>query len=654
MDQVHQSQNTVHPDYHESDPENMRVDQAFDNDCSWPRRLLRISTLKSYPWRPGNTYDGQREPRYFAITYTWGRWQLADDSHPSLKNLDFGTPWPIPRVDPDRFTPDHFVNFIQSLPVRPPPSNRLRSYGVDVDFLWLDVACIDQRNGSREKDLEIGRQATIFRGAHQVFAWLHQFTNNEVHKYYQEFREGYGILLSCLEEMKGYTSEEQKLVLKELSTLKSRIRQQGIRLIAGKAWTKVGSRLKKSSKLPSNPELDVLEEKVQRLVKLAETSGLSPRGKNPPKYGPVQKVRGLISDIKKLSIVVEDLKSGIHLMIGAMEKFSWEPWFSSLWTLQEGFLRQDAFLKDRDGKPWVDISSQSRLSDFIDLLYELSKTLASSIIVHTFAAEELRAQVEKLGCLEMKSRIPTILLKASHSRTVNPAYANDRVYGVMQIFGFKLGRSAPDCPPNIEYSLDDLEDQLGSALLYQSPIMSQMFFHTEPAPAGKGWRMSAHVDIPPLGPILDAYLNSPSSTIEANAELSVTKSQSGLVGHFSGMTCNLETLHQIFERSYYARDISISFDTVDFSDGSQLAEEIEVLMLGISRLDARAVKLTKVICLLLSRSEENSRFTEWRRRGLCFWSLEESFLKNLKLNIEESDLIHGRGSHWIHRSGTFG
>ncbi|KAF2252742.1 hypothetical protein BU26DRAFT_515204 [Trematosphaeria pertusa] len=659
------SQNPDYPDYHETDPEDMRVDPAFDNDSRWPRRLLHISTLKSYPWRRGNVYGGKKEPRYFAITYTWGRWQLAADSHPSLKSLDFGTPWPIPRVDPTRFTPEDFVNLIQSLPVHPPRPNRLRAaYVEEVEFVWLDVACIDQRTGSREKELEIGRQAAIFSGAHQVFAWLHRFGNSEAQEYYQEFREGYSILLSCLKDMKELQLDEQKNVLRELGTMESRIHRQETRMMASKAWAKVSARIgflrKKISERPPNPELLELEERAQRLLQLAETSAMFQSStKKRPKPGPVQKVQEMVSDVKKLSMLIEDLKQSIHLMIDAAEKFSSEPWFSSLWTLQEGYLRPDAFLRDRNGEPWIYTRSEARLFDFVELFHELSETLASSIIVDTPAADELRSRIGRSGCLELKSKLPTILLKASQNRTVNPAYVNDRVYGIMQVFGFKLGRAAPDCPPDAQYSLDDLEDQLGAALLSQSPIMSQMFFHTQPAPAGKGWRMSAHVDIPKLAGMMNAYLNAPYSKVESTAELSVTNTGRANVGHFSGMVCNLETLHRIWTRWNYAGDeVRMDFDTVDFSDKSQYVSEVEALMLGIFRYDQRPGSVarlpTTVVCLLLFPSVDKSRITEWRRRGLCFWSLEDPFLRSLNLSNEESDLMHGRGSHWKHRSGTFG
>lgn len=69
--------------------------------------------------------------------------------------------WDIPRIDPVQFTAGNFATVIADT------ADNLR-----VEFLWLDVACIDQALGSREKAQEIGRQAKILGGATHVFVWL--------------------------------------------------------------------------------------------------------------------------------------------------------------------------------------------------------------------------------------------------------------------------------------------------------------------------------------------------------------------------------------------------------------------------------------------------------------------------------------------------
>ena len=143
------------------------IPPTFDEDsCLWPRRLLHIETLRSYERQPGNLYGGHVCPKYNALSYTWGRWQLEENEMPDVKAIGIKqTSWTIPRIDPSHFTAEKFAAVISDC-ASPHPLER---NGVTVEFLWLDVACIDQTPGSREKALEIGRQAKIFRRAETVF-----------------------------------------------------------------------------------------------------------------------------------------------------------------------------------------------------------------------------------------------------------------------------------------------------------------------------------------------------------------------------------------------------------------------------------------------------------------------------------------------------
>src|SRR5437667_11978530 len=73
----------------------------FDNESRWPRRLLHVPSMTSFKWQPGNSYGGHKEPKYVALSYTWGRWALDERTKPDFKPLQIqGVPWLIPRVDP--------------------------------------------------------------------------------------------------------------------------------------------------------------------------------------------------------------------------------------------------------------------------------------------------------------------------------------------------------------------------------------------------------------------------------------------------------------------------------------------------------------------------------------------------------------------------
>ena len=97
------------------------------------------------------------------------------------------TSWTIPRIDPNHFTAEIFAAVIADC-ASPHPLER---NGVTVEFLWLDVACIDQTPGSHEKALEIGRQAKIFRRAETVFAWLTTHDRSFYLSWYSELENYY-------------------------------------------------------------------------------------------------------------------------------------------------------------------------------------------------------------------------------------------------------------------------------------------------------------------------------------------------------------------------------------------------------------------------------------------------------------------------------
>ena len=72
----------------------------------WPQRLLFVPTMTSLHWQPGNLYGGQKEPKYHAVSYTWGRWRLSDKPKIKVKpvvQVD-GVEWKILRIDPSHFT----------------------------------------------------------------------------------------------------------------------------------------------------------------------------------------------------------------------------------------------------------------------------------------------------------------------------------------------------------------------------------------------------------------------------------------------------------------------------------------------------------------------------------------------------------------------
>lgn len=157
-----------------------KVSNMWDDECCWPRRLLHVESLTSYPWQPGNKYGGFTNPTYNAITYTWGRFQLKAEQpeYATTEQLPIrGTTWPqyLPKIQPSHFEVGELLHIIKTA-ARPCPDYP------HVKFIWLDVACINQTPDSEEYYSEIGRQAKIFRGAFDVFAWFTSFDRLDITK----------------------------------------------------------------------------------------------------------------------------------------------------------------------------------------------------------------------------------------------------------------------------------------------------------------------------------------------------------------------------------------------------------------------------------------------------------------------------------------
>ncbi|KAI9652998.1 MAG: hypothetical protein M1821_007751 [Bathelium mastoideum] len=147
----------------------------------WPRRLLHVPSMTSHVWQPGHDYvhgdpflakkyPKYQMPEYNAITYTWGRFRLPTDVEPHIRAIDImGVPWSVPRIKDTHFTREEFSELMRTVVTAFP-----------VDFIWLDIACIDQRPNQPVPMAEIGRQAMIFKGAKCVYAWLTTFDTDRL------------------------------------------------------------------------------------------------------------------------------------------------------------------------------------------------------------------------------------------------------------------------------------------------------------------------------------------------------------------------------------------------------------------------------------------------------------------------------------------
>ncbi|KAL1639156.1 hypothetical protein SLS58_008243 [Diplodia intermedia] len=346
--------------------------------------------MTSLERQDGNMYGNDKEPRYSILTYTWGRWEVANGPHLNVS----GTSWKIPAIDAQHFFVDAFLRIIKLMGV----VERLEA-------AWVDVACIDQENHAVKMD-EIGRQVGIFANAEGVYLWLSHLTT---------------------------------------ATLQS-------------SWTEI-------------------------FVWSGSVSKALGRQLGPEVHG-----------------VLQRLKNAITTLLG-------DPWFSSLWMLQEGILRRDAMLLSREADPIVDEHSASR---FIIYLYFLSHALYElrlSLLDPFYAFEEqpdlkqlsddIIIQIEKAGYTTASfSRNPNVQYTAARHRQTRDQL--DLIYGIMSIYDVRVGGAAggANISPTTPYTLGALEDEFAGAINAASPAIGQLFVHRRRPKANRTWRITQDIRVP--------------------------------------------------------------------------------------------------------------------------------------------------------------
>ena len=118
----------------------------------------------------------------------------------------------------------------------------------------------------------------------------------------------------------------------------------------------------------------------------------------------------------------------------------------------------------------------------------------------------------------------------------------DRVYGIMQIWDFQLGLSAPGADRLRDWTLEELEIELGKHLLQTYPIESQLHIHTQSVTGRQAWRISSSSTIPHL-PLFYGQSNHLSGDIDRHsANLSCRYANGITYGHFDGKVCSIDAL----------------------------------------------------------------------------------------------------------------
>lgn len=598
----------------------------------WPARLLHIPSMTSMRWKQGNEYEGHREPRYAVLSYTWGRWELpkSEDGRDLALKVT-GIDWDVPSISPDLFSVEDFERVLLRV-----------SEETGVDFIWVDVACINQNPSSEEKAREIGRQAKIFSGASFAFIWL----------------LGDKIADDSLNETTRDLIQALEMHLQQLETVYQTLES------TYRGWS----------------------------LSYALSDQDSPTRHPGPKLQ------------QEAGFELDDDGDSINLIIRAataIEALTRLPWFSSTWTLQEAFIQSSALLLNRNGDFMLSQSGSAfRLKDLLMYCRRIYQVFSLSAEIFSEAAQApfeavitrrgLISKLRKSGLQALASRDRLSLYSCARLRQARDQ--NDSIYGIMQVWGFQLGRSAPGRQAEEEWSLEDLEVELGMRLLHEFPIESQLQVHTRlDVPRRQAWRVSEASATPlhtleftPTGH-LDGEVDRHSST------LSTVRLDNVTYGRFTGKQCAFEKLRVAWnftsnpdQSNFQSMDeipVRISLDAqsvlgnstlgVKYSlqevPGSQqlkladimssffrnLGRTVSVLLLGTVKQDRNSIETTTAIGLIVMACPDAS-IGRWEKRlGICLWNVPDPVAGEATSCREDVSILGGR-SGWTQYSCLFG
>ena len=196
--------------------------------------------------------------------------------------------------------------------------------------------------------------------------------------------------------------------------------------------------------------------------------------------------------------ILSSLKTSIKTLLG-------DPWFSSLWTLQEGLLRQDAIFLSQDAE-----CIQHRVGIASSEAEMVSLARAFSTIRTALESYDGRSTEPSYGDL-VDSVIETIKRSGYPTRTLannpniqwaaaqlrNATNAEDRIYGIMALYNIQVGDAAPNIVKRKNPSLPELESEFAITLNAKSPLLGQLFVHTSPErPRKNSWEISRDIRVP--------------------------------------------------------------------------------------------------------------------------------------------------------------
>lgn len=198
--------------------------------------------------------------------------------------------------------------------------------------------------------------------------------------------------------------------------------------------------------------------------------------------------QGLIQDLETLSAIEYALRAFLD-----------DPWFSSLWTLQDEGLRKDALLLSREGEvPDADTIPCNLYSIHLGL------SIISSVLSNVSGESELLNagtwdSVDRIKLLiaNFGPRLgsnPNLSYIASYQRRVN--FEPDRVYAMMGLYDIQVGAGRDGADRDRDYTFSELQEEFAIALNRKSFFLGQLFVHVETPAPGKSWQINPTARVP--------------------------------------------------------------------------------------------------------------------------------------------------------------
>lgn len=187
-----------------------------------------------------------------------------------------------------------------------------------------------------------------------------------------------------------------------------------------------------------------------------------------------------------------------------------DPWFSSLWTLQEIMMRNDTLIITMEGQEaiavlegiephrlFMDILMNTLINvmksmQYVRPIIEQNNLGDCSAELHVAASIHDRIYRSGLFAAHMASNPNLQYGMAKYRQT---KYPEDRVYGIMQIYNLRVGQAVR---PHDSPTLEELTVEFGKAINLQSALWGQIFVHTASTRPGLSWCITEDSAVPTL------------------------------------------------------------------------------------------------------------------------------------------------------------